>query len=49
MIDCENFDYDVYAEEIIEYAFATNQIHLIQEKLNLSDEEFEKLLESICI
>ena len=45
----QDFDYDTYAEEIIEYAFATNQIYLIQEKLNLSDEEFEKLLESICI
>ena len=48
-MDYQDLDYDTYAEEIIEYAFATNQIYLIQEKLNLSDEEFEKLLESICI
>ena len=49
MVDSQNFDYDDYAEEIIETAFATGNIFLIQEKLNLSDEEFEKVLESVCI
>ncbi|MBQ8999850.1 MAG: hypothetical protein IJ086_14335 [Clostridium sp.] len=49
MIDYENFDYDIYAENIIENAFESGNIFLIQEKLNLSDEEFESLLESICI
>ena len=49
MVDCQNFDYDDYAEQVIETACATGKIFLIQEKLNLSDEEFEKVLESVCI
>lgn len=49
MVDYENFDYNDYAEEIIETAFVTGNIFLIQEKLNLSDEEFYNVLESVCI
>lgn len=43
------FDYDDYVEEVYEAAAATGDIFLIKRKLNLSDEEFEKVLESMCM
>lgn len=47
--DYQDYDYDDYVEDVIDFAIVTSNIFAIKEKLNLSDEEFEKALESLCI
>ena len=47
MVDCENFTYEEYAEEVIETAFMLNDFDMIAEKLG--EDELECILENCTI
>ena len=47
MVDCENFDYEDYAEDVIETALMFNDFNMITEKLG--EDELEYFLENCTI